>query len=283
MAEFSIDEYFRLIINYQFGEARSYRTASVPDTLYKFYPLYLDNADNEKRLATFARNAIWVSEVSMMNDPFEFKTIYVDRHTISKHFTENVINYYEGLFLAGMQNYSLASFSANANNKMPMWAHYANNHHGFCVRYRVHDKNNFRNIIYEDKRIPLNTLFIDMERERLKNENRGLYGYGQTLILLAAITQEQFFLKHSSWKFEEEYRFLVDTSNRAVKSYEEKCEDLGIEVEGITAGVNCSPKHLEDLHKICISNGWRPPVRAVISGTHFQIGEAVRQDNVIAK
>lgn len=145
MAEFSVDKYFRLILNYRFNEARSYRTSSVPDTLYKFYPLYPVDTENEKRLSTLARNAIWVSETSKMNDPFELKTIYVDRNTLSNYFnfTEEGVDFYEGLFQAGVQNHSFASFSANASNKMPMWAHYANNYHGFCVRFRVNDKTIF--------------------------------------------------------------------------------------------------------------------------------------------
>ena len=40
-------------------------------------------------------------------------------------------------------------------NNLPMWAHYANNHAGYCVQYKVDKKENVHRAMYLSKRYPI--------------------------------------------------------------------------------------------------------------------------------
>ena len=69
-----------------------------------------------------------------MNDPFEFAGIYIDEMKLrDSGWSPDTI---AGIKQDLMDLFFLASFSSNMNN-LPMWAHYANNHAGYCVQYKV--------------------------------------------------------------------------------------------------------------------------------------------------
>ena len=97
---------------------------------------------------------------------------------------------------------------------MPMWAHYANNHKGFCVAYDVKDSLDLKSCLfpvqYTDQRLDISS---EMVKQALKisesideteqSGNLVTMLKDRTLIYL---TQLLYNLKHTSWSYEKEYR-----------------------------------------------------------------------------
>lgn len=91
-------------------------------------------------------------------------------------------------------------FTQNPNN-MPMWAHYANEHQGFCVEYEIINDYNFYPVIYVDNRLKFISLFIELFYalldEKATNEDKHI-------VLRYIMFLNSF--KDSSWKSENEIR-----------------------------------------------------------------------------
>lgn len=76
------NRYFQLIDEGKTEEAIDYRVQETPDYVYKYVSLIDpdkdDKGSNEKKLFTLQGNAIWCSPPSELNDPFEFKGLFLD-------------------------------------------------------------------------------------------------------------------------------------------------------------------------------------------------------------
>ena len=144
--------YMKLIENRCFQEAGEYRASTIPDYVYKFFSLSESSEENEKRFDTLQSNQLWFAAPSKQNDPYEFKTMFLDKGKLHEiGFSEESIAETEKLMLS----VALCCFVGKSSDNMPMWAHYANQHQGYCVRYKVTRKCCIRNVIYEPKRIPI--------------------------------------------------------------------------------------------------------------------------------
>ncbi len=64
------------------------------------------------------------------------KTLYLDEKVIKKYnYPIEIIKELQNQYLNG---FLIGCFTENdVCNCMPMWAHYANNHRGFCVEYKI--------------------------------------------------------------------------------------------------------------------------------------------------
>ena len=154
---FSYEEYETLLEKGKFEEATAYKARFLPDVLYKFVPLYDDTnldkrimEDNNKRFSSLERGEIWFSSREAMNDPFEFTGIYIDEAKMRNiGWDADRLAKIKQDFL---DSFFLASFTSNMSNNLPMWAHYANNHAGYCVKYNVGKIANVHRVLYLSKR-----------------------------------------------------------------------------------------------------------------------------------
>ena len=114
--------------------------------------------------------------------------------------------------------YRISCFSNFSNEdelmqNTTMWSHYADNHQGFCVRYKL----DFENIIFKDtilcglfpvkytSRVP--TL---SPRELFKFDNSGLSPSLRKVIVKSLISKSKF------WNYEKEWRLIINANDAAM-------------------------------------------------------------------
>lgn len=151
-----VNTYVALAQNDSIDNAEQYRLSNSPKKLFKFMPFYDSGnlAVNKRNIETIEENKIWASKYSTLNDPFEFKSIYLDEDKIRK--SGNSVETFEKYLDYINNSFLVVSFSAEGNihplNNMPMWAYYSNNHHGICIEYEVVNPIILYPIIYETTR-----------------------------------------------------------------------------------------------------------------------------------
>lgn len=81
-----INKYISIAQNYSINNAEQYRLSNSTINLFKFMPFYdSGNPDvNKRNIETIEENKIWASKYATLNDPFEFKSIYLDEDKIRK-------------------------------------------------------------------------------------------------------------------------------------------------------------------------------------------------------
>ena len=71
-------KYFELLQNQKYIEAKEYRKKLIPQKLVKYVSLTNDNESNEKKFFSLENNMAWFSSIKALNDPYEFKCMYID-------------------------------------------------------------------------------------------------------------------------------------------------------------------------------------------------------------
>ena len=263
--EFSIDKYEDLLENGKFKEASTYRASFIPDVLYKFVPLYDDNTSadereeerNLKRFSSLERGEIWFSSRKAMNDPFEFAGIYIDELKLcSSGWNPDTIAKIEQDL---MDLFFLASFTSNMSDNLPMWAHYANNHAGYCVQYKVDKKENVHRAMYLRKRYPIaNTIKKFVGYGCMRNDTTVLPEKREWARIefqkCLALIQEIYTIKHNSWSYENEFRLLCDSLPDKL-GRNMSAASMGLTPTDVYCGVNCSDKHIEKIRSISEKTG----------------------------
>ena len=229
-------------------EAIAYFIECVPDYLIKFYSLSDDASSNEKRFKKLRSNANWFDIPEHQNDPFDMKMAYVDEEIAKeKGACDEAVMTAKSL-LNGLQNgFALCSFIDTDVNNLPMWAFYANNHQGYCVRYKINKKELVFRVLYEPERIGtlgvLLQLYAAMKAsDEQKAETKELQLYRHCLFNLINC-------KHISWKSEKEFRIIFPVEKRCGLNI--RNEATGLELTDVYMGINCSTENQERLKEIC--------------------------------
>lgn len=261
---FSYEEYEALLEKGKFEEAAAYKTQFLPNVLYKFVPLYDDtNLDkrimesNNKRFSSLEREEIWFSSREAMNDPFEFTGIYIDEAKMrNSGWDADRLAKIKQDFL---DSFFLASFTSNMSNNLPMWAHYANNHAGYCVKYKVGKIANVHRVLYLSKRHPIangiakffgyGCMQNDVTASAEKRENARIE-FQKCLALI----QEMYTIKHTSWNYENEFRLFCDAL-QGEQGRNISAASVGLTPTDVYCGVNCSEKHIEKIQSISEKTG----------------------------
>ncbi|TGN35670.1 DUF2971 domain-containing protein [Lysinibacillus sp. S2017] len=240
----------QLIYEDKFDAANELKNAAIPNRLYKYFPLFDEyrnkyEEENLKRINSLLEGQIWVSKYDMLNDPFEYKMLYLDKEKIEKH--DWPVEMLDD-FLEGIKKFSLTTcFSGETENNMPMWAHYANNHKGYCVSYRVTKPELITPVFYEPKRVGIASVAINLLSAFHNKDEEKMLKYS-TLYNLSLCC------KHSLWEYENEYR-LVYLSYNSNNGQLISLEEIGLEVESIFIGHKTEPLQYESLLKIGKSLG----------------------------
>lgn len=262
--EYNISQYIKLMEERKFNDADDYRIQHIPKQLYKF--MYLSDVPNcnekcdienlnEIKIKSIRNKEFWLSTCENLNDPFELKTLYLDEEKIEKY--GYPMELVEQLKQAYYNGFLIGCFTTNLDNNMPMWAHYANNHRGFCIEYNIKNPTFFHPISYEGERAPANVAYMNClslitkeikgtitDEEKIDSEfyNR-LLSHNSTI-------------KDIAWKYENEYRLLFpkEFANQFVKVTPKGVaignEVLGIEITGIYIGMSCDEKYKGELMQV---------------------------------
>ena len=249
-------KYLNLIEQGNFEEARKYRKSLVPDKLTKFVSLSDDINMNEKKLKTLSEEKIWVSSVSELNDPYEFNCLYINKQKfIENDYDPKLIEHFENMLNDMKKEYGIVSLTANSFNSLPMWAYYANNYQGYCIEYEVIRNDAIFQVQYEPERIPIASIisyflndFINMRKQgKLTDPSVEKYVY---------FLEIQLFLKHESWKHENEYRIIYPLTDNiydvtgAVNGKLISISDVGLKTKRIIVGYNCKKENINKLNNI---------------------------------
>ena len=241
-------EYFELLQNHKFTEAQKYRKKLVPKKLVKYVSLTNDNESNEKKFFSLENNMAWFSSIKALNDPYEFKCMYIDEKKLeAAEYNKVLIDAFKDYLESHESKWTVLSLSNAGKDSLPMWAYYTNNHRGFCIEYTVENPEQSFPISYESKRVPIASIiagmFSEFEQAYRKHEPLSM-----NALFYACIMRYQFLMKHVSWKHEEEYRiiypFVTNIGNNML------IDKIGLRASNVVAGINCSDEHKQRLNAI---------------------------------
>ena len=222
-------------------EAMRNAKAESPNKIYKFCSLSVggDESLDRKKLQTLSNNKIWMSDRSVLNDPFEGQYTYIPSdNKKAKHPLE--IKFEEHLAKEGLA-YIQSSFSYDYQNNL-MWGHYANGCRGYCVEYKLESKDSIFPVQYLKKRPLLSSL--RPSDEVVKNSH-----YIESA--LEKCTEREFFeyilyiqsIKGYEWSYEKEVRIVtMGEAGEDQKSGNVDINDYGLSVSRIIIGYKCAYK-----------------------------------------
>lgn len=259
---FSKDRCGNLVPEDNFDETAKYKAKVLPDVLYKFISLYNDQdehnkEDNEKKFSSLEKGEIWFSSRKAMNDLFEFEGLYLDEEKMCKNRwspdAAERINYIL------QDSFFLASFTTNMSNNLPMWAYYANNHAGYCVKYRVNKGAHVHEVMYFNQRYQIGGVVTKLfDNGCIQNditvpeENRKKANIEYRKCL--EIVQKMYLIKHTSWKHENEFRLfcyaLPGKHGRNISA-----TSVGLTPTDVYCGAKCSDEHIKRIQSISDKTG----------------------------
>jgi len=256
---FEFGKYFKLIFNKEINEATTYRKKHMPKKLFKYVSLsnnidcpkddlYCNNIVdlNDKKFNALNNHQLWMSRFDNLNDPYEYKAMYLKRDELAnKGWPLEMLDGYIDKMKA---IYLISSFTKNIVDNMPMWAHYSNNHKGFCVEYNVLNPKLVYPISYEEERIGLAstiTSVFDLTYKLYKgeiNDKDEEFQFIMTLITHFGL------IKHKSWQYEDEYRILnADLIGNSAGALVPLLE-VGLDVNSIYVGSQCSSENKDEMY-----------------------------------
>lgn len=223
----------------------------IPDILFKYFSLTENTSLNKSKFETLHNRKIYMSDVKDLNDPFDCKAYFYRPEQLKKYAR---LAEHGGKLIDDFSAFSkVASFTANTINSMPMWAHYSNNHKGFCISYDMKDKRNapLSNctfpVQYTSKRIDVTDL-MDFQVRKIIARIEKTITEGKKEVLyddLSLIFMTAFFsnIKHETWDYEKEYRCITGANAPGMPFLTAVPKEIYI-------GMNCSQVHVDQLIKI---------------------------------
>lgn len=186
----------------------------VPDNIYKYYSLTDNEVLNSMKFQTLSNKEIFLSFSEDFNDPFDNKSFYYDIDSLKNYRFGYLFG--EEFIQEHVKTSRFASFSAAGSSNLPMWAHYSNNHHGFCVSYSTSFKDNpdlspqIFPIQYAEGRVDITQYLIsfleDMDDEYSNAQKNGNGEVVLSNLMVLWIRIFMGFIKEKRWEYEKEFR-----------------------------------------------------------------------------
>lgn len=223
----------------------------IPDTLYKFFSLNDDHNLNDKKFNTLQNKQLFMSEIKDFNDPFDGKAYFYNPKKLSQikhleHFNGRIIEDFTA-FHKG------TALTENNTSSMPMWAHYANNHQGFCVSYDMKNPSNTVllgctfPIQYTDQRLDITsfmkTYFGMVSAETDMQTAQGINPIVINDMSLIYVALYLCNIKHSSWQYEKEFRCTTGANAKGMPY-------VDAAPQAIYIGMKCSEENRKRLIEI---------------------------------
>jgi len=245
-----VSEYLQLLRTGKFSESYQYKFEHIPNWLYRYRkddPLHIENLINDQD---------WFSYPCDFNDPFDTCITLSEEqyfNDLRKLTNENKFpakNYMNEQELKIYAHKTYPDAIKTLNNKfrsqtfqiccyseqlfsIPMWAHYAGNHTGFCIAYSDYNKTEGHDlfpVIYSEDSIKIRSEFF--------SDIQNASSVGALMPIIH---------KYKDWSYEREWRLLKRTDNKATPLK----NPLFIKKPStIYLGVNCSEKLKSSLESI---------------------------------
>ncbi len=120
-----MNSYLELLFDHKLEGAEQARISECPQKIIKFISLGEDNSDNDLKFNTLKNNNLWFSSVKELNDPYEYKCLYIDKmKLLGEGYPIQFIEFFEKTLIENQQNYAMTALSANTFECLPMWAYY---------------------------------------------------------------------------------------------------------------------------------------------------------------
>lgn len=221
----------------------------IPDTLFKYYSLTDNTTLNEQKFETLQQAKIFMSDAKYLNDPFDTKAYFYRPDELRKYET---LTEHDGKLIDDFSSYiKVSALTSNNINSMPMWAHYANNHKGFCVSYDMKSNAQLSDctfpVQYTDQRIDITSL-MDQQVQKMIQEIETQSAAGKKVILmddLSLVFLMSLFcnIKHLSWSYENEFRCTTGAIERGMPYVSAMPKEVFI-------GMNCLPNYADRIIKV---------------------------------
>lgn len=244
--QFCEDRFFKLVCENKIQEAIEYAKKHTPEYVYKYYSLSDDENLNRKKLDTLRNNQNWFDLSDNQNDPLDMKMASVDRNSSWK-VTEKQLEDVESFLCQLSKSHVLCSFTSNDEFNLPMWQFYANQHKGYCVKYKINNKKALWRVLYNASRLPVlciprNYMNLCNKQERTEDDNALLEEYRYLMLLILNT-------KHDSWEREKEFRIIYPAEQNSGTSISNG--GLGITPVCVYIGLKCSEVHRKEISEIC--------------------------------
>lgn len=216
----------------------------IPDTLYKYYSLTDNIQLNEQKFDTLHQKKIYTSEAKYLNDPFDNKAYFYNHKELNKY---EVLKEYDGRLIDDFSSFTkVAALTSNKINSMPMWAHYSNNHQGFCVSYGMEDKENFKlssctfPVQYTNERIDVTSAMNNLLNQIDIQSSKGFKEIQIDDLSLIFMMTLFVNIKHISWSYENEFRCALGIDK-------ETSQYITAVPKEIFIGMECIPTYRDKL------------------------------------
>ena len=226
-------------IKYFMGQSKE----DIPGELFKFISFDDNIGLNCKKIQSIKEDFIWLSRYDCLNDPFDGDGMKYDLsnpdHNTMKGFADETRG-----------KTFVSCFTSDIDN-LPMWAHYANNYKGICIKFEVIDSNNFSKVIYKEDRTDVDTFVDESYKIKQKLEDKIISQNDLIKENAIKIFFQSMITKNSAWKYENEYRIISRLKNNSSdKGGYAGYEEMGIKAKEIYIGINCDEELIERLVNI---------------------------------
>lgn len=250
----------------KFLEALDYFSNDAFNTIYKIIKLYVpkevfkynsltDNEElNNMKFSTLENSEVYLSYATDFNDPFDNRSYYYDIERLKQYKFSYL---FDGSFLEdNIYKTRLASFSKSGVNNLPMWAHYSNNHEGYCVSYLTDFQSNpelspsLFPVQYLEGRVDVTRYFqgvlrnIEENYERAVREKQNEILIDNLMLLWVIILS--CYIKEKKWGYEQEFRVMKPTNVP-------KSEYMEANPSAIYIGYKCREEHILRLVNIAFT------------------------------
>lgn len=193
----------------------------IPNILYKYFSLTKNNNLNESKLDTLEKQKVYLADSKDFNDPFDNKAFFYKNDDLKQY--KELIPHNGRILDDIFYSSRTTSFTKVGINSMPMWAHYSNNHHGFCVSYDMKNPKNIQlsgctfPIQYLDERIDITDIMVKQIGMILKEKEKQIKEGKKRIVIndltLAYIIPLIKNIKHNMWSYEQEFRCTAMSSD----------------------------------------------------------------------
>lgn len=226
----------------------------VPDEVYKYYSLTNNEELNNMKFTTLENREVYLSYASDFNDPFDNRSYYYDVGRLKKY---KFGFFFDESFVEDKIKYTrLASFSKSGISNLPMWAHYSNNHHGFCVSYSTDFNKNKElspslfPVQYLEGRVDVTEYFegflINVEdnyANAIKEQQNEILIDNLMLLWVQILTC---YIKQKKWEYKQEFRVMKPANVL-------KADYMRANPSAIYIGYKCKDEHIVRLVNIAFT------------------------------
>lgn len=199
---------------------------------------------NEYSLTDLINNTITVSPSTKMNDPFDsLINIWASEDMLRKtcHTTDS--KHIEP-FSKSFSFFRIRSFCGGRGNTPVwnhlMWAHYAGEHTGFCVKYKFS-----RHFIKQEENDSYEHIYL----KKIKYSNNKIDLHTGTID-----TNLAFATKNKCWKYENEVRLIAYNPDRTENFYGIPLDEQS-EIEAIFFGYKCTEQNIATVKNLLARKG----------------------------